>query len=531
MSDEEKANGPDAIEKLHNLRETARQGGGPEKAQKQHDRGKLTVRERLDLLFDENSFCEVGILGGDEFDNPDADGVVAGYGKIEGRYAGVVAYDYTVKGGSMGQIGEEKATRIREIVMKSKMPMIWLLDSGGARIDPKGKGSFGAGEENVERAAMFANTGYLFKEESLMSGVIPLVGAMMGPGFAGTAYIPGLSDFVPMVKGTSFMGLGGPALAKQVVGEDITENDLGGSKVHCEISGVGDLEVESDEECIQAIRDYLSFFPPNCSEKPPRKEFPGDPTELIDDKINNIVPDNPRQAYNMHRLIKLLVDDGFFFEMKPKWARNMITGLGRIGGYPLGIIANNPMVYGGVIDINASDKAARFIWLCDAFNIPLLFLSDVPGFMVGSKAEQSGIIRHGAKYIHAVAEATVPKFTIIVRKSYGAGYYAMCGKSFDPDLIVAYPMGEISVMGAEGMVSIFAKKILDSASEEDRPGMVESMAESIKPYLKVKYPAARAYIDDIIDPRESRKVLFQALEFTKDKEVPRHDRKHGVYPV
>lgn len=516
------------IEELHKLRDGSKQGGGPDKIKRQHDRGKLTVRERIDMLFDKGSFIEVGILAGEDKQKPDADGVVAGYGKINGRYAGIVAYDYTVKGGSMGRIGEEKATRIREIVLKSKIPMIWIMDSGGARIAPTGSSGFGGTGEQI---ALFANSGYLFKEESLMSGVIPLVGAMMGPGFAGTAYIPGLSDFVPMVKDKSFMGLGGPALVKMVTGEDIDENTLGGSKVHCEISGVGDMEVESDEECIKVIKEYLSFFPPNCDEKPPRKEFLGDPTALLDDKILEIVPENTRQAYSMHRIIKMLLDDNYFFEIKPQWAKNMIVGFGRIGGYPLGIVANNPMVYGGAIDINASDKAARFIWLCDAFNIPLLFLSDVPGFMVGSKAEKDGIIRHGAKFIHTVAEATVPKFTIIIRKSYGAGYYAMCGKSFDPDLIVAWPKGEISVMGAEGMVSIFAKKMLDAADEKDRPGIVDSMSGMIKPHLSVRGPAAQAYIDDVIDPRETRRILFQALEFTKDKKIYRHPRKHGVYPV
>jgi acetyl-CoA carboxylase carboxyltransferase component len=517
------------VERLQGLRDIAKKGGGEDKIQRQHQRGKLTVRERLDLLFDKGTFLETGILATDEDKNkPDADGIVTGYGKVQGRYVGIIAYDYTVKGGSMGRIGEEKATRIREIVLKSRIPMVWIMDSGGARIRPSEKGGFGGAGEQV---AFFANSGWLFKEESLMSGVIPLVGAMMGPGFAGTAYIPGLSDFVPMVKDKSFMGLGGPALVKEVIGEDITENDLGGSKIHCGISGVGDLEVESDEECIKAIKDYLSFFPSNCDEKPPKKEPVGDPTALLGDEILEIIPENPKQAYSMHKLIKLVVDEGYFFEIKPQWAKNMITGFGRIGGYPIGIIANNPMVYAGVIDINAADKAARFIWLCDAFNIPLLFLADVPGFMVGSKAEKDGIIRHGAKFIHTVAEATVPKFTIVVRKSYGAGYYAMCGKSFDPDLIVAWPKGEISVMGAEGMVSIFAKRMLDAADEKERPGIVSGLAEAIKPHLNVHGPAVHAYIDDIIDPRETKRVIFRALEFTKDKKIYRHPRKHGVYPV
>ena len=250
---------------------------------------------------------------------------------------------------------------------------------------------------------------------------------------------------------------------------------------------------------------------------------------LLDDGILNVIPDNPREAYDMHDLIKYIVDDGYFFEMKPKWGRNIIVGFGRIAGYSTGIVANNPMFYGGVIDIDAADKAARFIWLCDAFNIPLLFLSDVPGFMVGSKAEKSGIIRHGAKLVHAVAEATVPKFTLIVRKSYGAGYYAMCGRAFDPDLLIAYPGAEISVMGPEGMVSIFARKQL--AEAENPKEMVEQLAEEIRPQINILKSAKFGVIDDVIDPRETRRVLFRALEFTKDKKIFRHPRKHGVYPV
>jgi acetyl-CoA carboxylase carboxyltransferase component len=250
---------------------------------------------------------------------------------------------------------------------------------------------------------------------------------------------------------------------------------------------------------------------------------------LLEDGILDVVPDNPREAYDMHDLVRYVVDDSYFFEMKPKWGRNIITAFGRVAGYPIGIIASNPMFYGGVIDIDAADKAARFIWLCDAFNIPLLFLSDVPGFMVGSKAEKSGIIRHGAKMVHAVAEATVPKFTLIVRKSYGAGYYAMCGKAFDPDLLVAYPGAEISVMGPEGMVSIFARKQL--AEAENPKEMVARLAEEIRPQINIFKTAKSGVIDDVIDPRETKRVLFRAIEFTRDKKILRHRRKHGVYPV
>lgn len=514
-------------EGLSGLRNEIRQMGGEDAVAKHHGKGKLTARERLGLLIVEGTFVEIGMLGS-EFGVDKlvpADGVITGYGKLNDgvrtRDVAVAAYDFTVRGGSMGAVNETKVTRVREIALKERIPMIWLNDSGGARVS--------GGGLSGERVALFADSGYLFKEESLMSGVIPLIAAMMGPGYAGTAYIPGLSDFVPMVKGTSFMGLGGPALVKSVIREDLTEDELGGSRVHCEISGCGDLEVDSDPDCIRAIKDFISFFPQHCEEKPQRKEWAGDPMALIGDGIMNVLPDSPREAYDMHELIRYIADDGYFFEMKPKWGRNIIVGFGRIGGYPLGMIANNPMFYGGVIDIDAADKAARFIWLCDAFNIPLLFFSDVPGFMVGSKAEKSGIIRHGAKMIHTVAEATVPKFTVIVRKSYGAGYYAMCGKSFDPDLLIAYPGAEISVMGPEGMVSIFARKQL--AEAENPQEMVERLAEEIRPQINVFKTARHGVIDDVIDPRETRRVLFRALELTRDKKIFRHPRKHGVYPV
>jgi len=352
---------------------------------------------------------------------------------------------------------------------------------------------------------------------------------MMGPGYAGTAYIPGLSDFVPMVKEKCAMGLGGPSLVRMVVGEDLTDDQLGGSRVHCETSGCGDLEVGSDEECIKAIKEYLSFFPQNCDQKPQRAQWSEDPTALIDDGILDVIPDSSSEVFDMHKLIGYIVDGGHFFEIKPRWARNIIVGLGRVGGYPVGIIANNPVFLGGILDVDASDKATRHIWLCDAFNIPLLFLSDVPGFMVGSRAEKSGIIRHGAKMVHAVAEATVPKLTVVVRKSYGAGYYAMCGRAFDPDMLVAYPGAEIAVMGAEGMVSIVARKQLEAA--ENPAEMVEELAKELRPHISIDKTAKLGLVDDVIDPRETRRVLFAALERTKDKRIFRHPRKHGVYPV
>jgi acetyl-CoA carboxylase carboxyltransferase component len=333
-----------------------------------------------------------------------------------------------------------------------------------------------------------------------------------------------------MVKGTSSMALGGPPLVKAVVGEEISEEDLGGSKVHNEVSGVADLEVENDAACIEAVKEYLSFFPTSNAEKPPRAEFSGDARALLDEKLLAIVPDNPRQGYDMKKLIRAVVDDGKLFEMKPKFAKNLITGFARVGGYAVGIVANNPMFLGGALDVNSADKAARFVWLCDAFNIPLLFMADTPGFLIGSKMEQAGIIRHGAKMLYAVSDATVPKITVVVRKSYGAGYYVMCGRAYDPDMLVAWPTAEISVMGAEGMAGIATKK-LEGGDPAQLEAAKKAIVETVKPLINIYKVAGWGLVDDVIDPRETRAKVFTALELTRNKTVERPARKHGVLPV
>src|SRR5438105_7474304 len=361
-----------------------------------------------------------------------------------------------------------------------------------------------------------------------MSGVVPLVAAMVGPGAAGTAYIPGLADFVPMVRGTSSMAIGGPYRVKSVVGEDVTEEALGGSKVHTEVSGVADLECADDTACIAAVREYLSYFPSRAGEKPPRKAC-ADPADRRSEELLTVIPESTRQAYDVHKVISLIVDEAKFFEIKPRWARNLVTGLARIDGYSVGIVANNPMQYGGVLDVNSADKAARFVNLCDAFEIPLVFLQDVPGFMVGTKVEQQGIIRHGAKMLYAVSSATVPKLTIVLRKGYGAGYYVMNGRAYEPDALLAWPTAEISVMGAEGMVAIAAQKLLrdaqDPAAEEER------LAAAIRPYIDIYRAAALAQVDDVIDPRDTRPLLAHYLRLTEGKRVERPFRKRGVTPV
>jgi acetyl-CoA carboxylase carboxyltransferase component len=509
-------------EDLQKRREKAMQMGGAEKVAKQHSRGKLTCRERIGLLFDKGTFVEIGIHATHQSTSPQmagketpADGIVTGTGKVDGRWLAAGAYDFTVLGGSIGQVNERKMERLREISLRERIPMVWLIDSAGARI-----------HETSGFAAGFAATGKLFFDQIIMSGVVPQVCAMVGPGAAGTAYIPGLADFVPMVKGTSNMALAGPPLVKAVTGEDINEEDLGGSKVHTELSGVADLQVENDEECIRLIREYLSYFPSNCGEKPPIIECT-DPIDRQDDELLSIVPDNPRKPYNMYKVIERIVDHGKYFDLKPKWGRTMITCLARIGGRSVGIVANQPNFMAGIIDVNSADKAARFVSLCDAFNVPLVFLMDVPGFMVGSKVEREGIIRHGAKMLHMVAAATVPKCSVVVRKAYGAGYYVMAGAAYEPDLMVAWPTAEISVMGPEGMVNILARRELADADEATKQAMVEQIRGMINPYLS----AGAAMIDDVIDPRETRERIALALEFSEKKEVYRPRKKRGVIPV
>jgi len=499
-----------------------RLGGGQQRVERQHEAGKLTARERLDLLIDVGTFVELGMHGRPhvsqramEGRDAPADGVVTGYGKIDGRLAAVCAYDFTVMAGSMGMTGELKVTRLRELALSKRMPFIWLLDSAGARI-----------QEAV--GSLFAGSGHLFREEVIMSGVVPQIAALMGPCAAGTAYIPGLADFVPMVKGRGSMALAGPHLVRAAIGEDVTQEELGGSRVHCRRSGVGDLEVQSDEECIDAIKRYLSFMPQNCEEPAPVR-VGGDPVDRCDEQLLDVLPESNRKPYDMYEVIARIVDDGEWMDLKPGWARTLITCLARFGGRPAGIVANQPRHLGGILDNDSADKAARFVNLCNAYAIPLVFLMDVPGFMVGTKVEQAGIIRHGAKMLHAVANATVPKVTVITRKAYGAGYYVMCGRAYEPDLIVAWPTAEISVMGAEGAVEIIFRREVE-ASEDPAARRRELIAEYRK-IIDVYIAAGNDMIDDVIDPRETRPVICRALEMAAGKRVERPFRRSAVVPV
>ena len=531
------------VAELERRREVGRSMGGEARIERQHGRGKMDVRQRIDRLFDPGSFREIGILATHHSagkpvaeGKANCDGVICGTGRIDGRMACVAAYDFTVMGGSIGPTGEVKVSRMRELALRGRMPMIWLIDSGGARIpnDPR----------DMDKISWFADSGYLFREQVTMSGVVPQVAAMVGPGAAGTAYIPALADFVPMVKGNSSMALGGPALVKAATGKDITEEQLGGARIHNEVSGVADALYKNDEVCLDAVRSYLSFFPSHCGEKPPIQTGPAawsPPPEGADEALLDILPENPRATYDMKKLAKLIVDGGELFEMKGRWAKNVLTAFARFEGRPAGIVANNPRHWGGILDVDSADKAARFINLCDSFNIPLVFLVDVPGFMVGEKTEAAGIIRHGAKMLYAVSEATVPKITCVVRKAYGAGYYVMNGRAYEPDVLVGWPTAEVGLMGPEGMVGIAMRKQMEVAVANHPDGpeagaaaaeqMKKAAADTIRPYIDPLRVAGHGFLDEVISPTETRATIVRGLEMTENKVVERPWRRNGVRPV
>ena len=505
-------------------RADALQMGGADLVERQHGLGKLTVRERVDLLFDPGSFTELGLFA-TAVDSPQsrgrrtpADGIVTGVGTVEGRKVTVIAYDFTVLAGSMGMHSERKAARARELAVRQGTPVVYLLDSAGARVT-----------ESV--GAAFAGSGDLFREISTMSGVVPQVGALMGPCSAGTAYIPALCDFLPMVKGTSSMALAGVHLVKAATGEEVTEEEMGGSAVHNKISGVADREAADDAECITLIREYLSFLPSSYGQGVPDKPT-DDPVDRRSEELYDIVPGNPRQAYDMRRVIKAIVDDGTFFPMKPDWAKSVITGFARFGGRAVGIVASQPMMLGGALGVDSADKAARFVNLCDSFDVPLVFLQDVPGFLVGKAVEHQGIIRHGAKMLWNVSEATVPKVTIILRKAYGAGYFVMAGRAYEADYLATWPSGEISVMGPDGAVNIlFRKQLAAAETDEERAALREQLLAGVRAQIDPYLSASMAYVDDVIDPASTREAIVRGLEISARKQVLRPQRKRGIVPV
>jgi methylmalonyl-CoA decarboxylase subunit alpha len=510
------------ISELRAMREKARLGGGEDRIAAQHAKGKLTARERLELLVDPGTFHEIepfitlqGDEMGKEIDKYLGDGVVTGYGQINGRTIYVYAQDFTVYGGTLGEMQSHKICRAMDLALRNGVPMIGLIDSGGARI-----------QEGVKSLGGYAE---LMRRNALYSGVIPQISLLLGPCAGGAAYSPALTDLIIMVDKRSFMFLTGPDVIRAVTGEVIDAESLGGSLVHTTISGIADHSTKSEEEAISFCRRIINYFPSNNVENPPYIPPEDDPLRM-DDELNYIVPMDPTIPYNMHEVIEKVVDLGSFIELKPLWASNAITGLARIGGHSAGVVAQEPSVMAGVIDIDASDKIARFVRMCDCFNIPLVTFVDSPGFLPGIDQEHRGTIRHGAKILYAYSEATVPKIAIITRKAYGGAYVVMSSKYLGTDVNLAWPSAEIAVMGADGAVNILYKKQIALAPdpENERKRLVDQYrAQFNNPYF-----AARAgYVDDIIEPRETRPKVIASLAALRDKFSAAPPRKHGNIPL
>ncbi|ERN55182.1 acyl-CoA carboxylase subunit beta [Alkalihalophilus marmarensis] len=498
--------------------EKIKKGGAEKYHASNAEKGKLFVRERLEQLFDEGVELEDGLFANCQAEGLPADGVVTAIGKIHGQTVCVMANDSTIKAGSWGARTVEKIIRIQETAEKLNVPMLYLVDSAGARIT-----------DQVEMFPGRRGAGRIFYNQVKLSGRVPQICLLFGPSAAGGAYIPAFCDIVIMVDGNASMYLGSPRMAEMVIGEKVSLEEMGGAKMHCSVSGCGDVLAKSEEEAISMAREYLSYFPANYGELPP-EITPAAPKEF-EKSIDEIIPKNQNAPFNMHDLIERVIDEGSFFEIKKLFAPELITGLARMDGKPVGIIANQPRAKGGVLFHDSADKAAKFINLCDAYHIPLVFLADIPGFMIGTKVERAGIIRHGAKMISAMSEATVPKISIIVRKAYGAGLYAMAGPAFEPDCCLALPNAQIAVMGPEAAVNaVYAKKISE-LPEEERPAFVEEKRNEYKENIDVYRLASEMVIDGIVQGNDLRKELVTRLEAYRTKELDFTHRKHPVYPV
>lgn len=494
------------------------QGGYEKYHQKNKEQGKLFVRERLDLLFDNGLQAEDGMFANVLAGDLPADGVVTGIGKVHGQTVCVMANDSTVKAGSWGKMTVEKIIRIQETAEKLRCPMLYLVDSAGARIT-----------DQLEMFPGRRGAGRIFYNQVKLSGKVPQICLLFGPSAAGGAYIPAFCDIVVMVNGNASMYLGSPRMAEMVIGEKVTLEQMGGAKMHCSVSGCGDVLVKTEEEAIAYARNYLTYFPSNFSEKPVKSEAKA--PAAFEKTIEELIPKNQNTPFDMYQLIERLIDEGSMCEIKKLFAAELITCLGRINGQPVGIIANQPRVKGGVLFHDSADKAAKFINLCDAFHIPLLFLADVPGFMIGTNVEKAGIIRHGAKMIFAMSEATVPKMTVVVRKAYGAGLYAMAGPAFEPDCCIALPTASIAVMGPEAAVNaVYANKIA-SLPEEERAAFIAEKREEYREDIDIYRLASELIIDDIIEPNRLREELSARLEVYMSKYLVFTERKHGVNPV
>jgi acetyl-CoA carboxylase carboxyltransferase component len=514
---------PDSrIQKLDEMRAQARLGGGQSRIDRQHEQGKLTARERIYKLLDPGTFRELDMFVthrtvgfGIEEQKYLGDSVVTGWGMVDGRLVYVFSQDFTVFGGSLGEVHAEKVCKVMDLAMKNGAPVIGLNDSGGARI-----------QEGVVSLAAYA---YVFLRNVMASGVIPQISAIMGPCAGGAVYSPAMTDFILMVKQTSFMHITGPDVIKAVTREEVTSEDLGGAMVHNATSGVAHFAAQDEENCIYQIRKLLSYMPQNNTEKPPFVPT-DDPPDRMDEALNTIVPVNPRLPYDIRQVIRRVVDDGDFFEVQEHWARNIVIGFARLGGFSVGIVAQQPMALAGVLDIDSSVKAARFVRFCDCFNIPIVTFEDVPGFLPGVTQEYAGIIRHGAKLLYAYCEATVPKITIITRKAYGGAYDVMSSKHIRGDISYAWPSAEIAVMGPDGAVNIIFRKQLAQADDPqaERARLVQEYRDTFaNPYVA----AARGYIDDVIEPRETRPRLIEALQMLQNKQDANPTKKHGNIPL
>ncbi|MBL8094349.1 MAG: acyl-CoA carboxylase subunit beta [Anaerolineales bacterium] len=512
----------DSISQLRALKEQAKQGGGPERVAAHHKRGRLTARERLDLLLDRGSFRELDpfvVHRTQDFGLDKqkflADSCVTGWGTIEGRLVYVYSQDFTVFGGSLGEVHAAKICKIMDMAMKTGAPVIGLNDSGGARI-----------QEGVVSLGGYSD---IFLKNTMASGVVPQISAIMGPSAGGAVYSPALTDFIFMVKDTSYMFVTGPDVVKSVTHEDVSFEELGGASVHASRSGVCHKVAQNESDCLYLLRKLLGYLPQNNMEDPPFVKTTDDPLRM-EAALDTLVPDNPNKPYDVRQVIGLIVDSGDFFEIHEEFAQNVVVGFARLGGHSVGIVANQPMVLAGVLDIDASEKAARFVRFCDCFNVPIITFEDVPGFMPGTKQEHGGIIRAGAKLLYAYCEATVPKLTVITRKAYGGAYCVMSSKHIRGDLNLAWPSAEIAVMGPDGAVSIIFRKELSEAADPvaRKAELVQEYREKFaNPYVA----AGRGFIDDVIEPRETRARLINGLEMLENKRDSNPQKKHGNIPL
>ena len=513
------------VKELIELREKARMGGGQKGIDSQHAKGKYTARERINMLLDEGSFEEFDMFMthrchnfGMEKKTYLGDGVVTGYGTIAGRLVYVFAQDFTVIGGSLSETLAQKICKVMDMAMKNGAPCIGLNDSGGARI-----------QEGVNALAGYSE---IFERNILASGVVPQISAILGPCAGGAVYSPALTDFIIMSEGTSYMFLTGPAVVKQVLGENVTQEELGGAAVHASKSGVAQFRAQTEEDAIATIRELLSYLPQNNMEEPPYVPTE-DPIDRKEDSLNEIIPDSPNAPYDMYEVIGAIVDDGKFLEVHKDYAKNLIVGFARFGGTAVGIVANQPKYLAGVLDINSSRKGARFVRFCDAFNIPVVTLVDVPGFLPGTQQEYGGIIVHGAKLLYAYGEATIPKVTITLRKSYGGSHIVMSCKQLRGDINYAWPTANIAVMGAEGAVAVlYAKELKAEEDPEKRKELEEARKKEYNDLFCNPYNAAKyGYIDDVIEPRNTRFRIIRALEQLSTKKLSNPAKKHDNLPL